>query len=119
MSIDYEPHTMLGWWVEDDYDERINEAWDSEFECLDDIAGKVKAVTGQGVWSDSLVVQVNSICCDEGWFVGVPLTFGAAMPLSEFGHLDELAGLAEEVWRAIYHADPPSEPCVMSFVETY
>ncbi len=120
MSIDYTPHTMVGWEIEDDEDPRIRELYDNDFEELDELASLIGDRIGVDLlWGSSLAVQRNCICCDEGWVIGVPMTFGEPIPVSQFGEIGELELSANEVWDAIYDGAPPSEPSIISFVQTW
>lgn len=119
MSVEYRPHLMVGWMVEDDDDERLNDLCDDDFEELEAVSERIGEKLGiNGVWGDSLVIHRNRICCDEGWVVGVPLAFGEPVSL-EFADVYAMMAIANEVWLAVYDTMPPSPPSLIAFMEVY
>lgn len=125
MSIDYTPKLMVGWKVEE---EELKHWFDEdgylicdEWEQLDPVAETCANVLGvNGLYGYDLVCEVNSVCCDEGYVVGVPLDHGKPVPIEEFMRgIDGIEGLANDVWREVMRCDPPSRPNVIAFTRVW
>lgn len=118
MSIDHSARLMLGWKIEDGDEPGF---WFDDEEYLVDDAWTILDPIGEkyDTYGYDLVCEVNSICCDEGYVIGIPMEFGP-VPISEFA--ERLVGMEEdacEVWRKVMRCEPTSRPNVISFVQVW
>ena len=124
MSIDHESMLMVGWKIEKEPDfwhEDETKIYGTDWKSLDSLADSYTKITGcKHFCGEDFVCEVDSICCDKGYVVGVPLNDMQPITISDFVQtLYSVQFLAEEVWREIMRSEPPSKPFFMNFVCTY
>lgn len=118
MSIDYNARVSLGWRIadgeepdfwRDDEGYLTEEIYESE--ALKGIAKKLKCDVYE------LVCEVNEVCCDEGWVIGVPIKF-EPVPIDEIVRkFNGLEQIACDIWRIAMRQEPPTRPCIVVFTE--